>query len=89
MSRVKSVSSPLLLLVFLIVSMALAAPIIELAEETIVTAAGFYVRSTDEVGPGPLVRYRFMASCVVTRRVILSAIALACPEGARRCPRVK
>ena len=49
MTRVKSVSSPLLLLAFLAISMALAVPIIPLAEVTIVTGAGFVVYNTDEV----------------------------------------
>lgn len=52
MSRVKSVSSPPLLLVFLAISMALAAPIIPLAEIILVTAAGFFVLNSNEVWMG-------------------------------------
>lgn len=50
LSRVRSVSSPRLLLVFLAISMGLAAPIIPLAETTVVSGAGFLViNSSDEV----------------------------------------
>ena len=49
MSRVRSVSSPLLLLVFLVISMGLAAPIIPLAESVLTTASGFFVLNSSKV----------------------------------------
>lgn len=49
MSRVKSVSSPPLLLMFLAISMALAAPMIPLGELVLVSGTAFYMISTDEV----------------------------------------
>ena len=54
MSRVKSVSSPPLLLVFVGISMALAAPIIPLSETIFISASGFHVLSFNKVCMGVL-----------------------------------
>ena len=50
MSRVKSVSSPSLLLAFLIISMGLAAPIIPLAAAVAFSGSAFHVLKASEVG---------------------------------------
>lgn len=57
MSRVKSVSTPSLLLVFLVISMGLAAPVVALGERTLVSGTGFYVVNNDEVSEVPLCLY--------------------------------
>lgn len=49
MTRVKSVSSPPLLLMFLVISMALAVPLLALAERTLVSGTSFYVLNDDVV----------------------------------------
>eukprot|EP00752_Nemacystus_decipiens_P002690 g2512.t1 len=50
MSRVKSVSTPSLLLVFLVISMGLAAPVIALGDKTLISGTGFYVINNDVKG---------------------------------------
>lgn len=57
-TAVKSVSSPPLLLMLLTISMAFAAPIIDLAEITLVSGTGFFVSNTDEVDHGCMKRAR-------------------------------
>lgn len=74
MTRVKSVSSPPLLLVFLVISMALAAPIIPLAETVLITGTVFIVFNSNVV-------WMFLFGTAVLSP---GPVGLVCLEGAHR-----
>ena len=79
MSRVQSASSPPLLLAFMFISMALAIPIIPLAETVLISGTGFFVLGANQVWKSC---YEVLGSSGL-KKLLVKAVAMT-REGTRR-----